>query len=125
MGGGFRLDVSVDLSPALARLEGPGAADALEALTREIEADIRPYVKRDTGTLEQSAELASDFRAGRVEWTAVDEHGEYASYAYYDKNVGAHEGQNPKATSHWIEAAKAVLMGSWTRRAGELFAGKG
>lgn len=119
---GVGVSVKVDLKPALSRLSGNGKADALEALSREVEADIRPYVKRDTGTLEQSAELASDYRSGRIVWTAQDG-GEYAGYAYDDPNVGDHAGQNPRATARWIDAAKSVLMEDWKRMAARLFSG--
>lgn len=119
---GIGVSVKVDLTPALSRLSGNGKADAIEALSREVEADIEPYVKRDTGTLAGSPEIASDYRAGRIVWTAQDG-GEYAGYAYDDPNVGDHEGQNPKATARWIEAAKRELMDSWTRLAASLFSG--
>ena len=120
---GLNVGVKVDLKPALSRLRGTAKADAIEALSREIEADIQPYVKRDTGTLSESPRALSDYRAGKVVWSATDGGDDYAGYAYEDPNVGAHAGQNPKATARWIEAAKADLMDSWTKFAASLFGG--
>lgn len=120
---GMKVAVRVDLGPALSRLTGRGKADAVEALTREVEADIQPYVKRDTGTLSESPRALSDYRAGRVVWSATEGGKEYAGYAYDDPSVGDHEGQNPRATDHWVEAAKADLMDGWERLAARLFGG--
>lgn len=120
---GIEVSVKVDLKPALSRLRGSKKADALESLTREIEADIRPYVKRDTGTLEESAQHMSDFRAGKIVWSAEDGYGEYAGYAYDDQRVGQHSGQNPQAAPQWASVAKNDLMDSWTRLAAKLFGG--
>lgn len=114
---------SVDLKPALSRLRGTAKADAIEALSREIEADIQPYVKRDTGTLMDSPRAASDYRAGRIVWTAQKDGKEYAGHAYDDPNVGRHEGQNPLATWHWIDVAKNDLLASWVKLAARLFGG--
>ena len=116
---GVSVSVKVDLSPITDRLQ---SADVLERVTREIEADIRPYVKRDTGAVEESAQLMSDYRSGRIVWSATDRGGDYAGYAYEDQNVGAHSGQNPKATARWAEVAKAEKAEEWARMAAEIIA---
>lgn len=121
MGLGFK--VTVDAGDVLDRLRGGGFDDCLERITREIEGDMRPYVKRDTGTLEGSAALNSDFRRGRIVWTAEGEGGEYAGYAFDDPAVGTHAGQNPKATARWTEVAKKENSDRWRRLASRVFAG--
>ena len=106
----------VNVAGATAALEGIAARipDALETLTRKVEADMRPFVKHDTGALESSALLNSDFRGGTIRYTATRGHGEYAGYAYDDPNVAATD-HNPKATAHWDEAARAERSEEWAR----------
>lgn len=118
------MSFSVDVSDVRAVESGNLRDDALESLTRQIEADMRPYVKHLTGALERSAEVASDFRGGRITYTATDRRGhEYASDAYNDPNVGRHAGQNPKATAEWGRKAEQDLGASWAQYAGELIEG--
>ena len=117
------IKVTADLAPLLSPLTGRGREDAMERLAREVEADVRPYVKRDTGSLEDSAATYSDFRSGRIVWSAQGPGGEYAGHAYETEGVGRHTGQNPKATARWAEAAKRELLESWRRLASEAFSG--
>lgn len=109
---GVEVTVRVDLDRMARALE---SAAALELLTTKVEEDMRPYVKHDTGQLEDSARGHSDFAAGRIVYSANRGHGEYASYAYYDETVGDHAGQNAKATARWAEAAAADRMAEWER----------
>lgn len=110
------VDVSVRLDKLAKALE---STTALELLTTKVEEDMRPYVKRDTGQLENSARRLSDFAAGRIVYSADRGHGEYASYAYYDENVGDHMGQNAQATARWASAVAADRQAEWAQLLGE------
>lgn len=115
------MSYAIDISDIESLESGQLHGDVLEKLTMQVEADMRPYVKRDTGALERSAATNSDFRAGRITYSATDERGrEYASDAYNDPRVGSHEGQNPKAAPEWASRAETDLGGSWAEYAGEL-----
>lgn len=108
----IKVTIESDLSAILSSFQGEEAKDALELLTRTVEADMRPYVKKDTGALEASAESNSRFREGVIVYTATRGYCEYAGYAYEDPNVASTD-RNPKATSHWDEAAADERMDEW------------
>ena len=118
--GGTSVSVKVNLKAAKARFDAKAQADATEALARQVESDMRPYVKRDTGLLEGSAALDSDFRGGHIKYSATSRGSEYAGYAYDDSNVAATD-RNPKATSHWFEAAKKACGAKWKGTAAKRF----
>lgn len=91
-----------------------GGGSLLGQLTRLIEFDTKPYVKRDTGQTEDSA-AASDFASGVIVYSATDKRGrQYAGYAYEDPAV-AETDHNPKATDHWFDNAQKDRMGDWLR----------
>ena len=99
-----------------------GGAGLLGDLTRLIQADTAPYVKRDTGQTMNSAEH-SDFASGVITYSASDSRGrQYAGYAYMDPDV-AETDSNPKATARWFEAAKADRLSDWVRFVAERVAG--
>jgi hypothetical protein len=107
------IKVDVDLNKMLRGLESAQAGDAMELLTRTVEADMRPYVKRDTGQTVDSAQILSDFRAGEIVYDATRVAGHpYAEYAYEDPHV-AKTDTNPKATAHWKDAAERDRAGEW------------
>lgn len=113
---GVQVRITTDLGGMLAALDSAEAGAALELLTLTVEEDMRPYVKKDTGKLEGSAQKSSDFARGRIVYTAEDARGrEYAGYAYDDPNVGKHDGQNRKAAAQWAEVSAADRMGEWER----------
>lgn len=111
---GAKVNVTVDLSKALGAMDSAAAGDALELLTLTIEEDMRPYVKHDTGQLEDSAALNSDFRGGRIVYTATRDGKEYAGYAYEDPNVAVTD-PNPRATARWAEHAAEDRGAEWAR----------
>lgn len=91
-----------------------GGSNLLGQLTRRIEFDTKPYVKRDSGETEDSAD-SSDFSSGVIVYSATDKKGrQYAGYAYEDPAV-AETDHNPKATSKWFEQAQKDRMGDWLR----------
>lgn len=122
MSDGMSIKVECDFSDINKRLGDTRVKDALELITRTIEADMRPYVKRDTGTLEDSAQVASNFRAGEIVYTATQGNGEYASFAYEDPHVAATD-TNPHATAHWDEAAMQDRQDEWARLFAETLIG--
>lgn len=91
-----------------------GGGNLLGQLTRLIEFDTKPYVKRDSGETEDSAD-SSDFSSGVIVYSATDRKGrQYAGYAYEDPAV-AETDHNPKATSKWFEQAQKDRMEDWLR----------
>lgn len=99
-----------------------GGTPLTEGLTRLVEFDTRPYVKRDTGQTERSA-AASDFASGVIVYSATDSRGrQYAGYAYEDPNVSEKD-NNPRATSRWFEAAASDRMAEWLRYVANALAG--
>lgn len=99
-----------------------GGAGLLGDLTRLVQADTAPYVKRDTGQTMNSAEH-SDFASGVITYSASDKKGrQYAGYAYMDPHV-AETDSNTKATARWFEAAKADRLPDWVRYVAERIAG--
>ncbi|WP_307739346.1 minor capsid protein [uncultured Parolsenella sp.] len=116
---GLRIKVRHDLDRLAKALE---STTPVEALTRQVEEDMRPYVKRDTGQLADSAREMSEFERGRITYSADRGHGEYAAYAYYDEAVGDHYGQNPRATARWAEKAKADCGEEWAEMLGKSYA---
>ena len=115
------MSITIDVSDVESLESGEMHDDLLEKLTMQIEGDLRPYVKHDTGALERSSATNSDFRAGRITYSATDDRGrEYASHAYYDERVRRGPRQNPKATDQWDRKAEADLGESWAAYAGDL-----
>lgn len=108
------VSIASDLAPLLRAMDSAEAGDALELLTLTVEEDMRPYVKHDTGHLEDSARSNSDFRGGKIVYTAADEDGEdYAAAAYEDTRVGKHGNQNANATARWAEKASEDRAEEW------------
>ena len=115
------MSFSIDLSDVESLESGALHDDLLEKLTMQIEGDLRPYVKHDTGALERSSATNSDFRAGRITYSATDDRGrEYASEAYWDPRVRKGPRQNPKGTDQWDREAEDDLGDSWAAYAGDL-----
>lgn len=118
------MSVRVDVSDLESIESGPLHGDLLEKLARQVEGDLRPYVKRSNvghPHLVDSAATNSDFRAGRITYSATDDRGhEYASDAYWDPRVRDGAGQNPKASDQWDRKAEADLGDSWAAYAGDL-----
>lgn len=118
------MSYTVDISDIESLESGAVHDDALERLARQVEGDLRPYVKRSNvghPHLVDSAATNSDFRAGRITYSATDDRGhEYASDAYWDPRVRDGEGQNPKASDQWDRKAEADLGDSWAEYAGRL-----
>ena len=115
------MSITIDVSDIESLEAGAVHDDALEKLTMQVEGDLRPYVKHDTGALERSSATNSDFRAGRITYSATDDRGhEYAADAYWDSRVRRGPRQNPKASDQWDRKAEADLGDSWAEYAGDV-----
>nr|DAF71553.1 MAG TPA: Minor capsid protein [Caudoviricetes sp.] len=101
-----------------------GGAGLLGDLTRLVQADTAPYVKRDTDETMNSAKH-SDFASGVITYSASDKKGrQYAGYAYMDPHVAKSDtDKHPKAAAKWFEAAKADRLSDWVRYVAERVAG--
>ena len=110
------MDVSVSLDRAhlTARLE-KGKEAAGYALANQILADCRPFVPHAEGTLEASGRAEKVGEEYAVTWNTV-----YAAYQYYgcwpDGShvvVNHNHDINIRATTMWVEAAKAEYGKDW------------
>lgn len=110
------VSVSVQLNRAhlTARMRA-GKDAAGPVLCRQILDDCRPFTPHDQGTLEDSGRVEVMDDAWAVVWDTV-----YAAYQYYgcwpdgshvivnhDRNI------NARATTLWVEAAKAEYNDDW------------
>ena len=89
---------------------------ALPKLTSVILADMRPFVKMDSGMLDRSAEVASEFNKGKIIWDTP-----YANRQHESDNVKTLT-YHPQATGHWTEKAEQQCASDWQKQAQNLFA---
>ncbi len=88
----------------------------LPELTDVILASIRPYVKRDQGTLDDSpTEDNASLKQGKIKWNTPYARRQYWNYPA--KTLTHH----PLATVRWDEAAAAQCKDDWEKQAQVLF----
>ena len=62
-------NIKIDLSGIESRFSPEQLKAKQEAFASRVAFEMRDYVPRDEGTLQDSEALASDYAAGRIEWT--------------------------------------------------------
>lgn len=108
-------NIKVDLS-GIERMFSPSQLKAKqEAFAERVAFEMRDYVPRDEGTLQDSEALASDYAAGRIEWGTP-----YAQHVHDLPQASIRKAKNPNARSHWPEEAKKERMGAWSQFAQKL-----
>lgn len=108
-------NIKIDLS-GIERRFGPEQLRAKqEAFAERVAFEMRDYVPRDEGTLQDSEALASDYAAGRIEWDTP-----YAQRVHDLPQSSIRKTKNPNARSHWPEAAKGERMQAWEDYAREI-----
>ena len=87
----------------------------LALLTEEIKNDCNQYVKVDSHSLEQSADIHSRPELGLIIWQTP-----YARRQYWEIRT-AYTDENPNATWKWCEVAKQRHKEQWSKQAQRLF----
>lgn len=105
----------VNKPQVIATIEGAWEK-TLPKLTSVVFADMRPFVKMDTGMLDRSAETASDFAKGKIVWNTPYAH--YQHENHEAKTLTYH----PLATKRWTEKAENQCKNDWDKQAQKLFA---
>lgn len=99
--------ISIDQAKIRQKIEN-ASEKALWATTSEILNDCQPYVKRDTGALEQSALVKSEPQKGVIVWDEP-----YAKRQYWEIKTANTSGGHPNATWKWFEYAKKKNVKRW------------
>lgn len=101
-------NIKVDLSGIERRFSPEQLKAKQEAFAERVAFEMRDYVPRDEGTLQDSEALASDYAAGRIEWDTP-----YAQRVHDLPQSSIRKVKNPNARAKWPEEAKRERMGSW------------
>lgn len=112
------VDVRVDLSGLEARLGEAAMREKQAAFASRVAFETRDYVPVETGTLQGSEPVSSDYEAGTVEWNTP-----YAGYVEAMPESSIRKTVNPSARAHWPQAAKSERLGAWQDFARKLLEG--
>lgn len=103
-----RVEVKVDLSGIEARLGDAAMREKQAAFAARVAFETRDYVPYESGTLQGSEPLSSDYEAGTVEWNTP-----YAGYVVAMPESSIKKTHNPNARANWPQAAKSERLGAW------------
>lgn len=101
-------NIKVDLSGIERRFSPEQMRAKQEAFASRVAFEMRDYVPRDEGTLQDSEPMASDYADGHIEWDTP-----YAQRVYNLPQSSIRKVKNPNARSHWGDEAKGERMGAW------------
>ena len=107
--------IKIDLSSIERRFSAEQMRAKQEAFAERVAFEMRDYVPRDEGTLQDSEALASDYASGRIEWGTP-----YAQRVHDLPQGSIRKTKNPNARSHWPEEAKRERMDAWDEYAHRL-----
>ncbi|HIS39954.1 MAG TPA: hypothetical protein IAC12_03815 [Candidatus Aphodovivens avistercoris] len=107
--------VKIDLSGMERRFGAERLKANQEAFARRVAFEARDYVPVDEETLRDSEPLASDYAAGRIEWSQP-----YAQRVHDLPQSSIKKAKNPNARSHWPAEAKRERLGAWEEFARKL-----
>ena len=105
---GARCEIRVDLSGIEKRFSEAALREKQEAFAERVAFEMRDYVPVDSGALQGSEPLASDYGSGTIEWNTP-----YAKYVVEMPESSIKKTKNPKARANWPEAAKSERMDAW------------
>ncbi len=108
-------NIKIDLSGIERRFSPEQMRAKQEAFAERVAFEMRDYVPRDEGTLQDSETLASDYASGHIEWDTP-----YAQRVHDLPQSSIRKTKNPNARSHWPEEAKKERMGAWNEFAHQL-----
>ena len=103
-----KVTVQVDLSGIEARLGEAAMREKQAAFARRVAFETRDYVPVETGALQASEPVNSDYEAGKVEWNTP-----YAGYVVAMPESSIKKAVNPNARANWPQAAKSERLGAW------------
>ena len=101
-------NIKIDLSGIERRFSPEQLKAKQEAFAERVAFEMRDYVPRDEGTLQDSEALASDYETGNIEWNTP-----YAQHVHDLPQSSIRKTKNPNARSHWPEEAKNERMSAW------------
>ena len=78
-----------------------------KVLDLQVAKDSNYFCPEDTGTLQDSVLLGSDFGSGKLIWNT-----EYAREQYYSRPNKSLD-KNPNARMKWFEEAKSIKLKEW------------
>lgn len=107
--------LEIDLTGLERRFLDRSMREKQERFARRVAFETRAYVPRDSGHLQSSEALASDYAHGEIVWATP-----YARRVHDLPQSSIRTTENPRARSRWPEAAKAERMGAWTEFARKL-----
>lgn len=114
----------IEWNPGFGPRMTKGFSDAQEAFAYEVARKMRPYVPRDMGTLAQSPDVASDFKAGLLIYATPYARNQYYNMGYHHQQDegarvqrGPHWGQRCDADNHkyFVRFAKRAISGKLKR----------
>lgn len=111
--------INIDLSKYDERFK-----KAQEHLDMSIVYDTEPYVRYDTGLLNENAKTQNDFGSGKIIYSAYNKYGHsYAIYPYYTFNT-VNTSVHPEATQYWFDFSKSDNKEKWIKEVKEIVGGK-
>ena len=113
-----RVDVKVDLRGLEARLGEGSLREKQAAFAERVAFETRDYVPVESGTLQGSEPVSSDYEGGTVEWNTP-----YAAIVEEMPESSIRKTINPNARAHWPQAAKSERLGAWQDFARKLMEG--
>jgi hypothetical protein len=117
--GSAGITVKLDLSKYSQRL-----AKAQEALDMMVLRDTEPYVRYDTGRLNENSLADNKQGSGQIVYSAYDKGRQYAKYPYYntENNVSTHG--HPQARPLWFEYSKGLNREKWISEVKKIIGGE-
>ena len=107
----IRVNINIDLNIQGITQKAERAREKGQfALDQQILKDSNYFIPKDTGNLEASSLLATQFGTGEVVWNTP-----YARKLYYNPQYNFSKDSNPNAQGLWFETAKAIHAHDWTR----------
>ena len=102
--------VTMDRAACSARLKSRFESKVIPVLSEQVLKDSNFYARMDTGTMIDSSQTASDFKAGKLVWDTP-----YAKKVYYTGTPS--KDRNPNASLMWAHKAKNTKNKDWQKLA--------
>lgn len=118
--GSAGITVELDLSKYSQRL-----AKAQEVLDMSVLRDTEPYVRYDTGRLNENSIADNKAGSGQIIYSAYNKYGyQYASYPYYNTENHVSTHGHAQARPLWFEYSKELNKEKWVSEVKKIVGGK-
>lgn len=118
--GSVGITVYIDLSKYNQRL-----AKAQEILDMRVLRDTQPYVRYDTGRLNENSIADNKQGSGQIVYSAYNYYGkQYARYPYYNTENHVSTHTHPQARPLWFEYSKQLNREKWVSEVKKIIGGK-